>query len=215
MKQLMKQIIAETPLYFPLRNWVVKRRQVKELAEWSSNGKPVPSPHIVKQRTLQTYAKRFGLKILVETGTYYGDMIEAMKEVFDRIYSIELSKDLYEKARMRFKGTHKIELIHGDSGTEIQRIVDNINQPTLFWLDGHYSGGETARGEKDTPIFDELRHILNASDRGHVIIVDDARCFGTDPAYPSIEELSGFIMSRKPTLEIAVQDDSIRITPRQ
>jgi hypothetical protein len=213
MKQLMKQIIKKTPLYHPLRNLVVKRRQIKELDEWERNGKPVPPPHIVKQQTLQTYSERFGLKILVETGTYYGDMVEAMKEVFDRIYSIELSNDLHKQAKMRFKRADNIELIHGNSGTELQRIMDKINQPTLFWLDAHYSAGATARGEKDSPIYEELGHILNAFDGGHVIIVDDARYFGTDPAYPSIEKLSEFVQSKRSNLEIAVQNDSIRITP--
>jgi hypothetical protein len=43
---------------------------------------------------------------------------------------------------------------------------------------------------------------LNAPDRGHVIIVDDARCFGTDPAYGSIEELSEFIQGIRSNLDI-------------
>ena len=87
----------KTPFYYPLRNWAVKRRCTAELAEWKRKGRPVPPPHIVKQRTLREYSKRYDLRILVETGTYFGDMVEAMRADFDRIYSIELSKDLYEK----------------------------------------------------------------------------------------------------------------------
>ncbi|MBC2744401.1 MAG: hypothetical protein HGJ93_15505 [Desulfosarcina sp.] len=214
MKQLLKQIIKKIPLYYPLHNWEVKRRQVKELVEWERKGKPLPPPHIVKQRTLQTYAKRFGLKILVETGTYCGDMVEAMKDSFDRIYSIELSKELYENAKGRFKGIKYIELIHGDSGLELRKIINKLNQPALFWLDSHYSAGVTARGDKDTPIYEEMEHILNVPDREHVVIIDDARLFGTDPAYPSMGELSDFIRSKRPDTDIVVQDDSIRITPK-
>lgn len=88
-----------------------------------------------------------------------------------------------------------------------------LDQPALFWLDGHYSGGETAQGEKDTPIYEELDRILDAPDRDHVIIIDDARCFGRDRDYPSIQELSDFVRSRRPNVDIAVQDDSIRIKP--
>ncbi|MBC2712145.1 MAG: hypothetical protein HGJ94_14525 [Desulfosarcina sp.] len=202
MKQLLKQIIKKIPLYYPLHNWEVKRRQVKELVEWERKGKPLPPPHIVKQRTLQTYAKRFGLKILVETGTYCGDMVEAMKDSFDRIYSIELSKELYENAKGRFKGIKYIELIHGDSGLELRKIINKLNQPALFWLDSHYSAGVTARGDKDTPIYEEMEHILNVPDREHVVIIDDARLFGTDPAYPSMGELSDFIRSKRPDTDI-------------
>jgi hypothetical protein len=46
-----------------------------------------------------------------------------------------------------------------------------------------------------------------------VIIIDDARLFGSDPAYPSKEELNEFIESRRSDVKITVQNDSIRITP--
>jgi hypothetical protein len=93
--------------------------------------------------------------------------------------------------------------------------MHKLSQPALFWLDAHYSEGVTARGDKDTPIYEELHLILNAGDIGHVIIIDDARCFGTDPAYPSKEELVEFIRSKKSNVDIAVLDDSIIITPKQ
>lgn len=215
MKKIVIEVIKKTPLHYPLRNWMVRRWETAAFAEWERKGKLTPPPHIVKQRVLREYAKKYGLRILVETGTLFGDMVEAMRADFDRIYSIELSKELYERAMVRFKKVDNIELIHGDSGVELKRMMDKLNQATLFWLDGHFSGGVTARGEKDTPIYEELRHIINASDRGHVIIVDDAHCFGADSAYPSIEELSEFIRSLRSNLNIAVQHDIIRITPKQ
>lgn len=214
-KEFIKQIIKQFPLYYPLWNWLNKRKQAKELMEWENKGRPVPPPHIIKQRTLQEYSKRYGLKILVETGTYYGDMVEAMRSIFDNIYSIELSYDLYEKSKKKFKGQKHIEIIYGDSGKELINVMSKIDRPTLFWLDGHYSAGVTARGDKDTPVYEELHHILNAPDRGHVIIIDDARCFGTDPAYPSVEEVNEFIKSKRTNLDIVVENDSIRIAPRQ
>lgn len=210
MKQLLKKIIKKAHLYPRLR----KIQEEYELIAWKRKGKPAPPPHIIKQQAIRDYAKRFGLKYLVETGTYCGDMVEAMKDDFDRIYSIELSEELYEKVKKRFEGSETIELIQGDSGIELKNVINRIDQPALFWLDGHYSAGVTARGDKDTPIYKELDHILNAQNRGHVIIIDDARCFGTDSAYPSIEELSDFVKSRRPDASITVQNDSIRITPQ-
>ena len=215
MNLLMKKIITKTPLYDSLRNLVIRRRELKELADWERNGRPIPPPHIVKQQTLKTISKRYGLKILVETGTYYGDMVEAMKDVFNQLYSIELSTELYKKAKKRFKGEKHIELICGDSGLELMNLMSKIDQPTLFWLDGHYSAGVTAKGEKDTPIYEELNHILNSTDKGHVIIIDDARCFGADPNYPSIKELCDFIKSKRANLDIVIQDDCIRVIPNQ
>ena len=215
MNLLMEKIITKTPLYDSLRNLVIRRRELKQLADWERNGRPIPPPHIVKQQTLKTFSKRYGLKILVETGTYYGDMVEAMKDVFNQLYSIELSTELYKKAKKRFKGEKHIELICGDSGLELMNLMSKIDKPTLFWLDGHYSAGVTAKGEKDTPIYEELNHILNSTDKGHVIIIDDARCFGADPNYPSIKELCDFIKSKRANLDIVIQDDCIRVIPNQ
>ena len=215
MNLLMEKIITKTPLYDSLRNLVIRKRELKQLADWERNGRPIPPPHIVKQQTLKTFSKRYGLKILVETGTYYGDMVEAMKDVFNQLYSIELSTELYKKAKKRFKGEKHIELICGDSGLELMNLMSKIDQPTLFWLDGHYSAGVTAKGEKDTPIYEELNHILNSTDKGHVIIIDDARCFGADPNYPSIKELCDFIKSKRANLDIVIQDDCIRVIPNQ
>jgi SAM-dependent methyltransferase len=184
------------------------------LNEWDREGRPVPPPHIFKQRAVRSYAKRYGVKTLVETGTYLGDMVEAMKKDFKQVYSIELSKDLYEKAKERFDGEGNIELIHGDSATELGVLLDKLDHPALFWLDGHYSAGITARGEKDTPIYEELEHIFKHKIPGHVVLIDDAREFGTDPAYPSVEELTAFIIGKNPKAEILVEDDIIRITSK-
>lgn len=215
MNNLLKHIIKKTPFYYYLRIWVAKRREVNSVVvDWERKGRPVPPPHIVKQGVLKDYSTKYGLKIFVETGTYYGDMVEAMKGFFERLYSIELSEELYKKAKRRFKGAKHIEIIHGDSSVELMKLMNKIDDPTLFWLDGHYSFGETAKGEKETPIYKELDYILSAPDRGHVIIIDDARCFGSDTSYPTIEELKYFITSKRHNLEVVVRDDSIRITPK-
>ena len=185
----------------------------REITEWESKGRPVPPPHIIKQRTLQEYAKKYSTNIFVETGTYYGEMVYAMKDVFNHIYSIELGDALYENAKKRFEGYNHIEIIHGDSGKKLNDIMSNVDGPALFWLDGHYSEGVTVRGSVDTPIREELLCILNAPNLRHVIIIDDARNFGTDPAYPSMEELNELIHSKRSNVDIIVENDSIRVTP--
>jgi hypothetical protein len=218
----MISMIKKTPLRYPLRNLYLlygkltkDRKQKAQLFAWEKEGRPVPPPHIVKQRLLREYAKKYGLRVLLETGTFYGEMVEAMKADFDLIYSIELSRELYEKAALRFKRDKNIQLIHGDSGIELGKLMDKINQATLFWLDGHYSAGETAKGTKDTPVFEELCHILNSPDKGHIIIIDDAHCFGSTLSYPSLKELSEFVKSKRASLDICVQDNIICITPKQ
>jgi len=208
MKQVLDEIVRKTPLYPILRRW----SDTRKLEAWQVQGKPTPPPHIVKQLAIRSMAEQFNLHTLVETGTYYGDMVEAMRGDFSKIFSIELSPELHKKAKKRFSGDGRIEIIQGDSGIELGKLIGRIEQPALFWLDGHYSAGVTARGVKDTPIYEELTHILNSQQIGHVIIIDDARCFGKDPAYPSIDELREFITRRVPSAVISVENDSVRIT---
>jgi hypothetical protein len=141
-------------------------------------------------------------------------MVEAMRKDFDCIYSIELSNDFYKRVVTRFDGIKNINLIHGDSGIALKDVMEKINQPALFCLDGHYSGGPTAMGDKETPIIEELNCILKAPYIGHVIVIDDASVFGPNPAYPSIEELTQFVKSELPQSEINIENDSIRITPK-
>jgi hypothetical protein len=200
-------------LFYKCRNSIKKIKQKSNLQKWEKNGRNGPPPHLFKQNKLKNYAKKYNLKIFVETGTYYGDMVEAMQNDFELIYSIELSKKLFKKAKVRFNNNNKIKLVEGDSSIELKNVVKNINNAALFWLDGHYSGGLTEKSDKDTPIMEELKQIFDTEDLGHVILIDDARCFDKDPNYPKLKEIEGFIKSKRPNVMINIQDDIIIIEP--
>lgn len=213
MMKALKRFLRRTRIYHAFKRRRTASQRKREVLEWQAQGRPAPPPHVVKQKAIRDLAREFGLKTLVETGTYYGDMVEAMRFSFHHIYSIELSRELYQKARERFSGDRRISLIQGDSGVELGTLVPTLEGPALFWLDGHYSAGVTAKGDKETPIFEELTHILGSPEKRHVILIDDARCFGTDPAYPSLAELYEFIKGKRPEVRITVSGDAIRITP--
>jgi hypothetical protein len=206
--------IFEDSIIEPIRKWALKRKRMRRIRRWEKKGRPIPPPREYKQCTVQRYAERNRIRIFVETGTFMGAMIDAISDDFEKIYTIELSKEIYKKAKERFKHKGHIEFIHGDSGEEIGKVLQKINKPALFWLDSHYSGGITAKGSKYTPIYEELSHIMNAQNLPHIILIDDARCFGTDPGYPTIEELKDFIISRKKNVEILVENDIIRVVLR-
>lgn len=74
----------------------------EEFAAWQARGKTGSAPHLVKQDAVRSYGARFGLKTLVETGTFRGDMVYAMRADFDRIYSIELNGNLAKAAQAPF-----------------------------------------------------------------------------------------------------------------
>lgn len=203
--------LKTTMVYFYLRRFLYTYRENKQLKDWIANGESGAPPHVVKQRTIKDAQREYSLKVLVETGTYYGDMVYAMRNVFEKIYSIELSKDLHAQAVKRFAKFNNMVFVQGDSATELKKIVCQLKQPALFWLDGHYSAGVTALGKTVTPIFEELDSIFASGQKGHVLLIDDARLFGSDAGYPTIEALYAFITERAPRASLTIKDDSIKV----
>jgi hypothetical protein len=194
--------------------WLVsrgERRDRRKRRAWVAAGRPAPAPSAVKRAILREYADRFGLRTLVETGTYRGGTIEALKDRFARIYSVELDDALYARARARFAGMAHVTLLHGDSADVLPALLPRLTGPALFWLDGHYSGPGTAKGRKETPIVEEIRAVLTHPIPGHVILIDDARVFGAWPDYPTLDEFRTLITTDRPGLTFHVEDDIIRI----
>jgi len=187
------------------------RRDLEARRAWERQGRPSPPPHIVKEELIKDYAKTFDTQILIETGTYLGDMVHAMKKSFSRIISFELDHNLATQAQQRFANDPHIEIVEGDSGKLLDEHLATINEPCLFWLDGHYSGGITAKGALETPIKNELTAILSHPVDGHVILIDDARCFTGENDYPTLDELKSFVAERKPNHKFNVEHDVIRI----
>ncbi len=187
-------------------------QQEKILQNWINNGKQAPTPHIVKQTAIKFFQNKFNINVLIETGTFRGEMIYAQRNNFNKIISIELSKELFEIARKRFKDYKNVEIINGNSGEIFESLIIKINEPAIFWLDGHYSGFETAKGDMETPIMRELQFILE-SKINHIILIDDARLFTGKNDYPAKEELQTYIFAKKNNYNFVIEDDVIRAFP--
>lgn len=181
------------------------------ISNWEKNGRPAPPPHAVKSRAIEEYRVKYQTKILIETGTYLGDMVEICRHTFEKVYSVELSEKLYKKAQRRFNTIPNVELHCGDSAVKLPEILNTISQPCLFWLDGHYSGGVTAKGNLECPVREELAAILKHAS-SHVILIDDARLFNGTQDYPTINEIKEILTSMHKTCHVEVKDDIIRIT---
>lgn len=131
---------------------------------------PVPQ---FKYALLLDYGRRYGLKTFIETGTCYGNACEVARKTFDDVYSIELSKEYHDYAKGRFHSFSNVHLLFGDSGQILRKLLLEIpDTPTLFWLDAHYSGGDTAKGQTDPPTELEL-DVIHELRPGSVILIDD------------------------------------------
>ncbi|MCE7858659.1 MAG: hypothetical protein DYG86_02585 [Chloroflexi bacterium CFX2] len=215
MQRIMQTLQTHAYWIPPLQRRLDRRRQEEQLSWWREQ-KPrfLPLPHLMKQEILKRYAKEYNLLILIETGTYMGEMVEALRESFERVHSIELSERFARRARRYFRGQRNVTILQGDSGDVIGNLMREVDRPALFWLDGHWSADETARGKKSTPIMEELSHILRAEDLRHVILIDDARAFGKSEDYPTMNELEAFVFSLRKNVKIYTEDDIIRILPQ-
>ncbi len=173
----------------------------------------IPPPHVIKFNTIVYYKRLYNITILIETGTFEGEMVRKCRNYFQKIWTIELDEQLAGKVEKRLSRFQNIHVVQGDSPSKLSEILPLVEEPALFWLDAHYSGGITAKGDTETPILDELRVIRAHSIKRHVILIDDIRCFGQGD-YPELSEVKKELYCINPTYQISVVNDILRCEPR-
>lgn len=198
-----------------IRSWVRQSRSLFDVVEpinaraveahWQRLGCPIPASASVKRNILRRTAQEHHLRVLIETGTYRGDTVMALRRDFDRIVSVELSSELHARAVRRARRERNVQLLAGDSASVLPGVLATLKEPALFWLDAHYSGIGTALGDRVSPISTELNAVLGHPVRGHVVLIDDAREFHNSArsGYPGPEVITdavrqyGYTMSEK------------------
>lgn len=203
-----KQLLKQSKIYPSLRlikSWL-------ELFLWVfKNKQSVSPPALIKRKVLKAYARKFSSQVFVETGTYLGDTVEAMKNLFSEIHSIELGEGLAEEARKRFLRYPHIHIHQGDSASILPNLLENIPKPTLFWLDAHYSEGITVGDDEHLPLVSEIRTILSHWISGSVTLIDDARLMGQQKGYPSFGEIQKIVQDSNLGLDVKQELDIIRV----
>jgi hypothetical protein len=179
---------------------------------WILRGRPERSPHLLKQNVVQDYGQRFRLRTLVETGTYYGEMVAAMKRNFDYIYSVEFVPELASRAQRMFAREPHIKILCGDSRVVMPEVLALLTGPALFWLDAGYYGWVGKVGDQQR-LSAELEMILSHPFL-HVILLDDARGLTGQDGIPSVSDVKTHIESKFPSRQVEVENDIMRITPR-
>ena len=180
---------------------------------WKLRGEPRRIPHLLKQRTVLEYARRFGLTTLVETGTYYGEMIAAVAGRFQEIYSIELDPRLAKLAQQRFRSQLHVHVIEGDSQTVVPQLLKQLDRRCLWWLDAGYCGWVGEIGDPNR-LGSEFEVILADRHHEHIILMDDADGINGEGNSPTLETLIASIERDYPQRQVEVERNIIRITPR-
>jgi len=213
MKEKIYIILLRLRLVSPKIYEILVPRMIKSLFniwEWRLKGSPLPPPHELKQSVLIDFAISHNLKIFVETGTFKGAMVEAVLDYFNQLYSVELSKPLFNEAKKKFKNQKKVRLYQGDSKKRLKEIVLILKEPALFWLDAHYSGEGTAEGDEWSPVLEEVKIISKSKMVGHVVLIDDARGF-TGKSSATLKQIEKSASKKGYKTIFSVEDDIIRI----
>ena len=123
----------------------------------------------------------------IETGTNIGGTTFALEPYFEKIHTIEFSEKLHNDTKNRYTG-NKINFILGDSSIVFETLLPTITENCIFFLDGHWSGGDTGKSNKDCPLDEEITHINNLFTNSAIIIIDDFRLFGLDKSSGKLGE---------------------------
>jgi len=152
-------------------------------------------------RNVAKYVDCRHYRVAVETGTLFGDSAIKLHRHIPLVYTIEINRELYEKAVVRLRNRPGIKVLHGDSRAILERLVHAIREPTLFYLDAHFSGdrstdwkasrwkgykvdtgyaGDRPTAENQVPLFEEIRLIHDFLKSECVIYIDDIDKFDED-----------------------------------
>ena len=117
----------------------------------------------------------------VETGTYLGLSTEYLADISKMVYSIEPSNKYYELEK-KLSSKKNVKLFHGTSEDCLGDLLENIDATNIsFWLDGHFSAGDTFEGLNHSPLLHELDLIKNNLLKFEKIYIsiDDFRIFSS------------------------------------
>ena len=115
--------------------------------------------------------------IFVETGTFRGDAInKALECEYEQIFTVEIDKKRHKWLVREFEDDDEVTFIRGNSEAEFPKIMDKIKEKCTIYLDAHYCGDDAEKGDKWSPIRDELNYLKTHSIKNHTIIIGDWIC---------------------------------------
>lgn len=178
-----------------------------------------PTPGGFPSRIALALSRIASVTHFVETGTYLGGTTRWASANFRKVYTIERSEQLYAAHQAGLRSLGNVEPMLGDSKVVLRKILPDLHtQPALFWLDGHWSGAETAGLGDECPLLGELALLSGRTD--DIVFIDDARLFLSAPPlphdprqWPTVAEVVAALSAgaRRPFIQIV--DDAIISIP--
>lgn len=124
---------------------------------------------------LKMIIKKYKITSIVETGTYLGYTTMLLAKTFPdlQVYSGEISKEFYLKAKQNTKSIKNIHIYNMTSPEFIEMLIKNklIGDRTFFYLDAHWLD--------DWPLEKELQ-IISSKLKSALISIDDFKVDNDD-----------------------------------
>jgi hypothetical protein len=143
--------------------------------------RPWGLPRLLSERLIEG----LGLRIAIETGTYFGHSAATLAELTTQVWTVEQDRSLYDHACKRFSNIPNVTPIWGPSPEVLSRLLPHIPEAALFWLDAHWFHDIPGEDRPQCPLMDEITEInswVHASDS--CLLIDDARMFMARLAIP-------------------------------
>jgi FkbM family methyltransferase len=136
------------------------------------------------QELLKALRRQIPLEIFVETGTFEAGTTLAAAPLFRRVWTMELSAELHERARQKLAHLSHVEALCGSSPKMLRAFAPQWSAASvLYWLDAHWCGGVTGGATQECPLLGEL-DALGGLNEESVVLIDDARYFLGPPPAP-------------------------------
>lgn len=119
-------------------------------------------------REIDRLKNLFNIKCAIETGSYEGNTTHYLGQKFEKVYSIELTDEYFEKSKSRCDGMNNVSIIKSSSEKELSTLLPSIKnqyESVLFYLDAHW--------ENYWPLQDELVEISKNFKDSSIIVIDD------------------------------------------
>ncbi len=173
----------------------------------------------VDRAAVELLAGSLGLSTFVETGTFHGDSLAGVRDLFTTLHSAEIDPVLATAAEARFHADAGITIHQASSPDMLRTLHASPLDRVFYWLDAHWCESAGADPAGQCPLLAEIAAIGTAGPNS-VIAIDDARLFLAPPTaahvigdWPHFEEVLARLQRAAPDHHILVLNDVIWTVP--
>lgn len=123
---------------------------------------------------------KYGIKTVIETGTYKGGTTRWLSDNFERVITVELNDTYFKEAQKNLHSRKNVIMLQGNTSEILPHLLGN--RDVIIFLDAHWNAYN--------PLLDELDIIMSAKVKPKIVVVHDFKVpdhpeFGYD-TYPNI-----------------------------